>query len=73
MSKIDNIVVLDEYRVQKLETIFKRDLNSTRFVTAIYIEDDKLATYISDDISDMELCYLISELERRRRELFDYE
>lgn len=53
-----------------LERIFKRDYDSTKFVIAAYLDDDnkKLASYISHELNDMELCYLISELERRRRE-----
>lgn len=64
---MNNVVELDS--AQTLETLFKRDYGSTKFAIAVYLDgkDQELATYISDDLDDMELCYLIDSLQERRR------
>ena len=69
-SKKSNIIDLDS--IGSLERIFNRDYNSSKFIIACYLDDkqEQLASYISADLSDIELCYLIAELERRRMELF---
>ena len=67
MSK--KIINLDS--IGSLERIFNRDYNSSKFVIACYLDNENksLASYISDDIDEIELCYLISELQRRYREI----
>jgi len=64
--------IIDLDSIGSLERIFNRDYCSSKFVIACYLDDgqEKLATYISENINELELCYLISELERRYRELY---
>ena len=68
---MDNVKYLDSNG--SLERIFNRDYNSSKFVVACYLDDehDNLATYISDDFTDMELCYLIQTLQDRREMIFN--
>lgn len=65
LIQMDNIVELDSF--QTLEDIFKRDYGSTKFVVTCYLENGNLSSYISSDLTDMELCYLIENLKDRRR------
>ena len=65
----EKIVELDS--IGSLERIFNRDYNSSKFVIACYLNESQLASYISSEISEMELCYLISELQRRYREKYE--
>jgi hypothetical protein len=71
MTKLKNKII-DLDGAGSLERIFNRDYNSTKFVIACYLDssNEKLASYISEDLDDIELCYLVQELERRRRELY---
>ena len=55
---------------QTLETLFKRDYNSVKFVNAVYLDNKRLATYISDELNDMEPTYLIEALKDRRRAMY---
>jgi len=70
MSK-SNIFHLDD--VGSIERFCKRDFNSKKLVVSCYVDDEqeKLFSYISPDLDDIELCYLIKELERRRMEIFE--
>jgi hypothetical protein len=68
---MSNIKNLDS--VGSLERIFNRDYNSQKFVIACYLDNknNNLATYISDDLTDMELTYLIQTLKDRRDSIFN--
>lgn len=68
---VDSVSYLDS--AGSLERIFNRDYSSSKFVMACYLDDDNgnLSSYISGEMNAMELTFLISELERRKREIFE--
>lgn len=66
MDGLDNLVELDEF--QSLETLFKRDYNSTRFIACTYVGNG-LSINISDDLTDIELVYIIQSLNDYRNRI----
>jgi len=58
------IVHLDSY--QALETLMERDYKTDKFIFAMFLDDSHMSTYISENLNDMELCYLIKILEETR-------
>lgn len=54
-------------KIQRLETIFKREFGATSFILAFYDGSGLLHTYIPDEIIDIDLVYLIQTLADRRQ------
>jgi hypothetical protein len=63
------IVELDDYRF--LHELIENRFKSKKFALGIYLEDGNLATYFDDDLTDLELCYLIQTLQDRRNAKFN--
>lgn len=55
---------------QSLETLFKRDYDTDKFIICAVLPGDKYSTYISGELNDVELTYLIQCLKDRRRAMF---
>lgn len=67
---MSNKIELDS--CQTLETLFKRDYDTSKFLVAMFLDgDSSTSTYISGDLSDIELTYLIQHLKDRREALFN--
>lgn len=59
----DNVInILDKKSVEQII----QDRVGNKFVIAV-ISGTDCRTYISDDLTDMELCYIVDTLDERRR------
>lgn len=59
----DNVVNI--FDKKSLETIVQNRVGN-KFVIAV-INEDGCQTYISEELTDMELCYIVDTLDERRR------
>lgn len=62
MSKI---LEFKKEEVQDVSEVVKKQFNTDKYVIGV-MNDDNCITYISNNIGDMELCYLIDTLRQRR-------
>lgn len=63
---MNNVISLDEFK--KIENVLKEKLKAKHIVICAVRDDGLMSTYIEEDITDIDLVYMIQILQDRRRE-----